>query len=272
MTRSREDRGIDPRLAGVLAMLVHVGFYYGADAIDPPPPPPDIIEFEIAEALPEKEPEKEPEPEPKKPDPEPEPEPETKIEPPKPDLKPPPKSKKPPPPQSEPPPAAPPKQRFTLPPGSVVPGAGAGGVQVNPGEGPQPTSGSNAPPSSVPPTTKPGKGNGNGNGNGDGPGKGPGWQPSSELNIERRPRVVRVPEVECPAASERQISGTVVLLVQVQRDGKVRSAKPTKQMGYGCDEIAKKALLGAKFSPAIDKDGKPADYELRYEYVFEIQN
>jgi protein TonB len=81
---------------------------------------------------------------------------------------------------------------------------------------------------------------------------------------------VSVPEVKCPAVREQGVTGTVILEVQVQRDGRVRSVTVAKGMGFGCDKIAAAALRKARFEPARSGDGQPADYELRYEYVFEL--
>lgn len=259
---------LDPATGIVIALLVHVAAYYMIDWIDPPEVPElELIEFEVAALPPEPKPEPEPEkpkPEPKKPEPEPEiPDPPKKLEPP-------PKNKTKQPPKKEipQPAAAPVKPRFTLPPSAMIPGTG-NGVTVTPGDGTQ-TSGSNDGPDDGK-GTKPGKGPG-GEGTEPKP-SGPPWAPKGDLYIAQQPRVKNVPEYECPAVSERQISGTVVLVVQVQRDGRVRSAKTSgKKVGFGCDEIARKALLAAKFSPAMGTDGKAADYELRYEYVFELHD
>jgi protein TonB len=98
---------------------------------------------------------------------------------------------------------------------------------------------------------------------------GPGWAPTGDLYIATLPKKVRVPEIRCPAVRDMGISGRVLLKVQVRRDGSVRRVAVTDGIGHGCDEIAKKALRGAKFKPAVDTKGKAADYELVYTYVFE---
>jgi protein TonB len=67
------------------------------------------------------------------------------------------------------------------------------------------------------------------------------------------------------------ISGTVVLEVQVTREGLVRNARVIEGLGHGCDRVASRALRGARFRPAVDTEGEPTDYELRYEYVFELE-
>ncbi|MBL8947322.1 MAG: hypothetical protein JNK45_29385 [Myxococcales bacterium] len=273
----RAENGLDPATGITVAILVHVAAYFAIGWIDPPKPPkPEVIEFEVA-TLREPEPKPEPPPpEPKTPEPEPEEKPPEPEVPEPPDTPPKPPTKKPPKPaKAEPEPTnpnpnpdpAPAPKRFTLPPSALVPGAG-GGVTVNPGTGGGTSGSGNGRDDGT--GTKPGAGKGT-TGTDPKPG-GPAWAPKGDLFIAQQPRVVRVPEVECPAVTERQVSGTVVLLVQVQRDGKVRSARPTKKMGFGCDDIARKALMGAKFAPAVGTDGKTADYELRYEYVFELRD
>lgn len=275
MLGARREQGLDPASGIVIALVAHVALFFAVDWIDPPEIPElDLIEFEVATIPEEREPPPEP---PKKVDPEPklaEPvEPEQKAEP---EIKkePPRKKTKVEEPKPDPPAATPnpdPKpapQRFTLPPSQTVPGDGSGPkVATGDGGGTSGTGGGSPGGSGI----KPGKGGG---GTGTTPGPvGTPWAPKGDLYIAQQPRVKNVPEYECPAVSERQVAGTVVLLVQVQRDGKVRSARTSgKKFGYGCDEIAKKALLAAKFAPAMGTDGKAADYELRYEYVFELRD
>ena len=66
--------------------------------------------------------------------------------------------------------------------------------------------------------------------------------------------------------------GTVVLAVQVRRDGTVRRATVRSGIGHGCDEIAAAALRAARFEPATDGAGAPVDFELDYEYAFRLEN
>ncbi|MBC8074316.1 MAG: TonB family protein [Deltaproteobacteria bacterium] len=270
----RREMGLDPVRGLIAALAVHVALYFLGGAIERPEPEPrEIIEVEVIELPPEPKPEKPPEPE-APPEPEKPPEPE---QPPEPEVKP----KKPPPskkidapkqpaPAPEPAPAAKPK-RFELPASATVPAGSGSDVAVN--NGTNTGSGSNS-----------GGGTGTGTGTGTNTGTGPGggngtgtkpgvpWAPKNDLYIAQQPRPLRIPELECPAVTDRQIEGTVVLMVQVQRDGKVRSARVTQKLGYGCDDIAKKALRTAKFAPAMGTDGKTADYELRYEYAFELKD
>jgi protein TonB len=125
-------------------------------------------------------------------------------------------------------------------------------------------------------TGKPGsKGTGSKNGGppkGEPGGTGETWQPKTELAIKTLPTPVKVPEIQCEAVEDLGVEGTVVLAVQIRADGTVRKVKVTKGMGYGCDKVAQQALRKAKFKPAIATDGKPADYELRYEYEFQLDD
>lgn len=276
MPLRRDISGLDPAPGLLGAVVLHVVLYYLAGMIDPPEneEEEEIVEVEVIELPEPKKPEpKKPPPEIEKeeePDPPKEQEQEQPKEQPKPKVQP--KTKvqpKPEAPQKE---AAPPPtpKRFELPPSETIPAGSGGDVKVNTGAGND--GGGNV-------GSPGGNGDKRGSGGGSGPGGGgtgtvPGepWSPKNDLYISQQPKVLRVPELECPAVSERQVSGMVVLMVQVQRDGKVRSARVTQKMGHGCDEIAKKALRKAKFAPAIGTDGKAADYELRYEYEFELRD
>lgn len=264
--------GLDPGRGLVVAAMLHVLAFLAISAIEPPERTTrEIIEYEVARIPPE---EKKPEPPKQQPEPEPpkeQPEPETPKEQPKPEpkvkpAKPPPKNTPPTPPKA-PDSAPPPPQRFKLPASQTVNGGGSA-VKVNTGD-----------------TATPGRNDGEDRGDpkATGPGKpggqgtdptapaGPKWEPKGELYIRKTPDPIRVPELECPAVARERISGTVVLLVQVRRTGAIKSVRVTKKMGYGCDEIAAKALRQAKFAPAIDTSGNPTDYELRYDYEFQLK-
>ncbi|MBK8238998.1 MAG: TonB family protein [Deltaproteobacteria bacterium] len=270
-------RGLDPLIGVPLALLLHVAAFFLAASIEPDEPEQlDLVEFEVAELPPA------PEPEPPKPEvePEPEPPPEPEVKPLEPEVTPPPEVKPKPKPKAKPEPTPPPTPETPPPSGPPKPArleldlpltpGGNGPVTVKPGTGGGTSGSGNGTPGGN--GTKPGSGGTGSSGKGTGNAAGPPWQPKNDLFIRQQPRVIKVPELECPAVAQRQVSGTVVLLVQVTRDGKVRSAKVTKPMGSGCDDIAKKALKQSKFAPAVGTDGQPADYELRYEYVFELQD
>jgi protein TonB len=99
-----------------------------------------------------------------------------------------------------------------------------------------------------------------------------GWAPASELSLESMPAPLSVPRIQCQEAIELGLEGTVVLEVQVRDDGKIRQVKVLKGMGNGCDQVARKALRGARFTPAIDRNGRKVDFQLRYEYEFKLSD
>jgi len=218
------------------------------------PPTYEITEFELP-------PEPEPEPElPPEPEPEPEPEPivnpvpPSKVSTPKPEraVKPAPISDKPEP--DEPPPPFRMDQSQTPQSGSPVtvnvgtPGGAPGGTgdPNSKGKGSRPADApvgdSNAAP----------------------------WEPRGELYIRELPQVLSVPQEQCPAVQELGIEGVVILTVQVRRDGTIKDVKISKDIGHGCGKVAAKALRRARFKPAVATNGQPADFELRYEYEFQL--
>jgi protein TonB len=218
------------------------------------PPTYEITEFELPP---------EPEPEPPKPEPEPEPEPEPIVKPvvppskvatPKPERasKPAPISDKPK--SDEPPPPFRMDQSQTVQNGNPV--------KVNVGT-----------PGGVPGGTGDPKKNGTGSRPSNAPvgdGDAAPWEPRGELYIRELPQVLSVPQEQCPAVQELGIEGVVILTVQVRRDGTVKEVKISKDIGHGCGKVAAKALRRAKFKPAVATNGQPADFELRYEYEFQL--
>ncbi len=122
-----------------------------------------------------------------------------------------------------------------------------------------------------------GRGDGSGDGSGDPTssppapgGAGPSWSPTSAAFIDTLPIPISVERRTCPASRDRGVAGTVVLRVQVRSSGHVRRVTLIDGIGSGCDEIAIEALRRARFRPATTLDGRSADYELRYEYVFAV--
>jgi len=98
------------------------------------------------------------------------------------------------------------------------------------------------------------------------------WAPRSELFIKDLPKPVKVPKIECPATAELGVQGDVILKVQITAEGKIRDVKLVKGIGQGCDQVAIKALKQARFKPAVGTNGKPVDFELRYEYAFTVND
>jgi protein TonB len=218
----------------------------------------DLTEFE----LPEPEPEKPPEPEPEKPpepEPELEPEPIVKPEPPSKDKTPKPERpvKKAPVSDNPEPDEPPPPFRIDASQTSQT-----GSVKVNVG---------------TPGGTPGGTGDPNSKGTGSRPkdapvgdGNAAAWEPRGELYIRDLPQVLSVPQEQCPAVQELGIQGVVILTVQVRRDGSIKDVKISKDIGHGCGKVAARALRRARFKPAVATNGQPADFELRYEYEFQL--
>ena len=96
------------------------------------------------------------------------------------------------------------------------------------------------------------------------------WEPRGELYIRDLPQVLSVPQEQCAAVQELGIQGVVILTVQVRRDGSIKDVKISKDIGHGCGKVAARALRRAKFKPAVATNGQPADFELRYEYEFQL--
>jgi protein TonB len=218
-----------------------------------------LVEFEVAQLE-----EKKPEPEPEKKEEEP-----PKKEEPKPELKPkdppPKKTKK----AEEPKPEEPvkdepaPAKRWDL---SQTTTGGNSGVTVEQGSGGE-YGGTGKPDSKGKE-----KGQTGGDPKGDEDGTEAKWQPRSELFIKDMPQAVKVPKIECPATAELGVQGDVILKVQITAEGKIRDVKLVKGIGQGCDQVAIKALKQARFKPAIGTNGKPVDFELRYEYAFTVND
>lgn len=247
--------------AAVHAFFAALLSYFATEPEPKVEPEVDLIEFELPP-----EPEPEPQPEPEKP-PEPEPEPEKPPEPePVPEVR---KDEPPPKPKAKVKPAPvrdqpvddepPPPLRMDL---SQTTPTGTSGVKIHVGE-PGGTPGGTGKPDS--------KGNGSRPpGSETGGNDAPAWEPRGELYIRELPAVVHVPQEQCPAVQEFGIEGVVILNVQVRRDGTVKDVKIGRDIGHGCGKIAARALRKAKFRPAIATNGQPADFELRYEYEFQL--
>lgn len=222
----------------------------------------ELTEFELPEPEPEPEPEKppEPEPEPEEP-PEPEVIPEVKKEPPpeKPAKRP--KNVKDAPVDDQPVSDEPPPP-FRMD-ASQTTQNGNSGVKVTAGT-PGGTPGGTGDPNSRGQGSRP-KDSQVGDG-------GAAWEPRGELYIRDLPQVLNVPKENCPAVQELGIQGVVILTVQVRRDGSVRDVKVNRDIGHGCGKVAARALRKAKFRPALATNGQPADFELRFEYEFQLND
>ncbi|MEM9694156.1 MAG: TonB family protein, partial [Myxococcota bacterium] len=84
-----------------------------------------------------------------------------------------------------------------------------------------------------------------------------------------RPTVQSVPDASLTLAAQKAGIREAKVLVEIVIDasGKVTEANVVKKAGYGLDEVAKRALLGAKFSPAT-RDGQPVPVKVRFSFEF----
>lgn len=267
-----------PLFLFIASVGFHIAIFYTLHEMEVPEPEHKLRVYEVAMAPPPPPPPEEPEIEEPEPEPEVVPEelPPPPEEPPEIEPPPPPKQKKPPlkqPPAKPQPPASddlPPPPPIRLPESMTVPSNSGSPVSVNTGPGPASTKGSIGGKPEGKPGGKPGgKGQGTG-GTGTAP-TGPTWSPKSDAFIRKMPLPKkRPPKIQCPASRDQGVFGTVVLSVDVRKDGTVRKVKVIRGIGSGCDEIAKKAIKKMTLSPAVDTTGRPSDYAgLRYEYVFE---
>jgi protein TonB len=97
----------------------------------------------------------------------------------------------------------------------------------------------------------------------------PAFAPVPENYIAEWPHVLHEVKEEMPPEARRLgLEGAVMLRVNLDRHGVVRAVRVVKKAGYGFDERAVKALYQFKFSPAIDKNGQPADFVIPYLYRF----
>ncbi len=101
----------------------------------------------------------------------------------------------------------------------------------------------------------------------------PSFDPATADSIRSAPEVVEEVLAEYPDAARRAgVEGVVRLMVEVRRDGTVRSARALNDPGYGMADQAVQALRRFRFSPAIDRQGRAVDYRLVFSYRFELDS
>jgi len=90
--------------------------------------------------------------------------------------------------------------------------------------------------------------------------------------ISSMPKVLKEIKPRYPDEARRLgIEGSVVLLLEIDEDGNVVSAKIVKKMGYGMDEEAMKAAYQLKFKPAYA--GKtPVRAKIKYTFTFILED
>ncbi|MBN2361526.1 MAG: TonB family protein [Deltaproteobacteria bacterium] len=99
----------------------------------------------------------------------------------------------------------------------------------------------------------------------------PAFAPVKTHEITEEPEILKEIKAPMPEAAKRAgVQGTVVLKVEVKKDGTVRNVTVVKGIGYGLDEAAVEAMKKFLFKPA-KVNGKPVDYTIsRFNYVFEL--
>ena len=121
-----------------------------------------------------------------------------------------------------------------------------------------------------------GSGSGGGVGSGHGPGVGPGWGGGIGGGVYRigggvtAPRLVYGPDPEFSEEARRaKYQGTVVLLVIVGSDGRIRDVRVQRSLGLGLDEKAVGAIRQWRFEPAR-RDGVPVAVQVAVEVNFRL--
>jgi TonB family protein len=98
-----------------------------------------------------------------------------------------------------------------------------------------------------------------------------GTGPVSLKNLSRRPRPrsggISLPPYPLEARREG-IEGAVVLQVFINRQGNVYKTRVIKDPGGGLGEVARAAMLKEKWTPPLDKQGKPVSTVIVYSYRF----
>jgi periplasmic protein TonB len=102
-------------------------------------------------------------------------------------------------------------------------------------------------------------------------GTGSGFKPVAAKDLSRRPEPrdgdIRVPPYPNDAKREG-IEGRVILQVFIGRDGAVKNVRVIKDPGGGLGAVAKSAMLGERWRPALDKKGDAVDTVITYAYLF----
>lgn len=90
--------------------------------------------------------------------------------------------------------------------------------------------------------------------------------------ISSMPKVIREVKPKYPEEARRLgIEGSVVLLLEIDENGRVVSARPLKPRGYGLDEEAIKAAYKLRFAPAMA--GKvPIRVKIKYTFTFLLED
>lgn len=105
-----------------------------------------------------------------------------------------------------------------------------------------------------------------------GPGTGvvrPAQQPATPPQIVQ-PKLIKFVKAPYPQEAEEQgLEGTVVVVIDVDKTGKVTKAEVPQPIGHGFDEAAQQAALQFEFEPAT-RDGKPIPVRIGFPYNFKL--
>jgi protein TonB len=76
------------------------------------------------------------------------------------------------------------------------------------------------------------------------------------------PKVLYKPTPAYTAEAQAlHLSGAVAIRIRVSATGSVTVLEVTRPMGHGLDQSAERAIEGTRFSPAVDANGHPVDWE-----------
>jgi TonB family protein len=115
-----------------------------------------------------------------------------------------------------------------------------------------------------------GRGNGIGNGNGSGAGGGNGGGVYSVGNGTTAPTIISKVDPEySEEARKAKYSGSVMLSIVVNTDGKAEDVKVVKSLGMGLDEKAIEAVMKWRFTPGKNK-GVPVKVKAQIEVNFRL--
>jgi protein TonB len=81
-------------------------------------------------------------------------------------------------------------------------------------------------------------------------------------SVQRAPKVLFKPTpVYTAEATALHLSGEVAVRIRVSANGSVTVLGITSPLGHGLDQSAERAIQGTRFSPALDVNGRPMDWE-----------
>lgn len=91
------------------------------------------------------------------------------------------------------------------------------------------------------------------------------------VSQERLPSPISVPAAPYPPdALAAGLEASVLLRLSLDAEGRVREALVLEPVGQGFDEAARLAMLGARFTPALDARGAPVPALIDYRYRFSV--